>query len=115
MRLLNALLENEDFAVDEASIPFIVRDIINMNYWNTCDYLLGYRDNKRVFLEYPTKRMKLIGLILKEFYRYDQEQHRDSKAFEKELLGGTTPNSSLRMVKPRGLTAPPEQPMRGSM
>ena len=87
MRLLNALFEDENFLVDVDSIPYIVRDIINMNWWNTCDYIIGYKKNKRICLNYPTKNMKLIGIILKEYYRYRQNSLKNTKKFEKELRG----------------------------
>jgi hypothetical protein len=84
-RLLNKLFEDENFLVDELSIPYIVRDIINMNWWNTCDYLLGYQNNKRISLTPPTYNMKLIAIILKEFYRYKQNAVKDVDKLETEL------------------------------
>lgn len=84
-RLLNKLFEDKTFLVDEESIPYIVRDIINMNWWNTCGYLLGYQKGRRVSLEYPTKQMKLIGCILKEFYRHDKENNKSELLFNQEL------------------------------
>jgi len=100
MRLLNELLENESFLVDKESIPYIVRDIINMNWWNTCGYLRGYKKNKRVSLEFPDREMKLIALILKEFYRHDKQNMRDPHKLKSELAGyinGT--RKSLQQLK----------------
>ena len=100
MRLLNELLENESFLVDKESIPYIVRDIINMNWWNTCGYLLGYKKNKRLSLEYPDSKMKLTALILKEFYRHDKYNRRDPRKLKSELAGyinGT--RKSLQQLK----------------
>lgn len=85
MRLLNAIFENSDFLIDDESTPYIVRDIINMNWWNTCDYLLGYKNNRRVSLTPPTHRMKLIAIILKEFYRYNQNSKKNEYKLKQEL------------------------------
>jgi hypothetical protein len=100
-RLLNKLFEDENFLIDEKSVAYIIRDIINMNWWNTCDYLLGYQNNKRINLEHPTFDMKLIGLILKEFYRHWHLAHRDAKEFEEEMkayIEGTG-GKQLRQLK----------------
>jgi len=86
-RLLNKLFEDKDFLVDKESVPYIVRDIINMNWWNTCNYMLGYQKNKRVNLDIPTYRMKVIAVILKEFYRHNQSKYKDKKLLIKELKG----------------------------
>ena len=85
MRLLNALFEDKLFLVDEESVPYIVRDVINMNWWNTCDYLLGYRKNKRVCLPAPTKKMKLWGIITKEYYRNLLESKKDVLLLKNEI------------------------------
>jgi hypothetical protein len=50
-RLLNKIFEDPCFKIDEESIPYIVRDIINMNWWNTCNFLIGYNKNK--WIEIP--------------------------------------------------------------
>ena len=100
MRLLSALFEDENFLIDEKSIPYIVRDIVNMNWWNTCGYLLGYQNNKRVSLTYPTKVHKLFGIILKEFYRHHQNSFKKVDLLEKELKGYIEGNvKMLRQLK----------------
>jgi hypothetical protein len=43
-RLLNQLFENPNFQIHEGdNLSYLVRDIINMNWWNTA----GYKNNKR--------------------------------------------------------------------
>lgn len=85
-RLLNAIFEDENFLVDDESIGYIVRDIINMNWWNTCGYLLGYRKNRRVSLDVPTQDMKLVALLLKEYYRVSNIKLKNEAAFRKEIV-----------------------------
>jgi len=84
MRLLNALFEDADFLIDKESVPYIVRDIINMNWWNTCDYLLGYKKNKRTQID-ATYDMKLIGILTKEFYRYRINKEKNLDLFKKQM------------------------------
>jgi len=84
MRLLNALFENEHFAVDEQSVPYIVRDIINMNWWNTCDYLIGYAEKRRITKE-ATYEQKLSALILMEYYGWRIDAIRNRKKLQEEL------------------------------
>jgi len=83
-RLLNKLFEDENFSVDRESVPYVVRDIINMNWWNTCEYMLGYQKNKRVSAK-ATYDQKLIGILLKEFYRHHQLKLRDPEKLNIEL------------------------------
>jgi hypothetical protein len=68
MRLLNEIFENDEFVVDEDSLGYVVRDIINMNWWNTSGVLIGYRLNRRISAPF-TETQKLIAVQLKEFYR----------------------------------------------
>ena len=84
-RLLDRLFGDPEFLVDEASVPYIVRDVINMNWWNTCGYLIGYENGRRKYLENATKEMKLCAAILKEFYRYRQLKLRDKEKLMGEL------------------------------
>lgn len=83
-RLINKLFEDQNFTVDSESVPYIVRDIINMNYWNTCGYHIGYKNNKRIFVE-PSFEMKLIGIITKEYYRHYINAKKDETLLTKEL------------------------------
>ena len=100
MRLLNSLFEDENFMVDSESYGYIARDIINMNWWNTCDYLLGYQKNRRVILDIPTYKMKLIGIVLKEFYRWRQNNCKDSGKFFDEMKAYIeTEKSPTRQLK----------------
>ncbi len=100
MRLLNSIFEDENFLVDDESFGYIVRDIINMNWWNTCGYLLGYQKNRRKSLDLPTKKMKLMGIILKEFYRYRQNNFKNSEKFIEEIKTYIeTEKSPLRQLK----------------
>jgi len=83
-RLLNKLFEDETFYIDKESIPYIVRDIINMNYWNTNNFLMGYKNNKRIYGEL-THEMKLIAILLKEYYRHNQNSFKNKDLLEEEL------------------------------
>jgi hypothetical protein len=89
-RLLNKLLCDDSFLVDEASVPYIIRDIINMNWWNTCGYLLGYTNNKRLSAD-ATFDQKMAAILLKEFYRYriikDADPNRLLAECEDYILG----------------------------
>jgi hypothetical protein len=86
-RLINELLSNKEFLVDDASLPYIVRDIINMNWWNTCEgYLIGYQKGRRVSAP-ASHKQKLIGIILKEFYRWRMLERRDVSVLQEELAG----------------------------
>ena len=85
MRLLNELLENESFEVDQESVGYIVIDIINMNGWNSCEFLIGYNNNKRLYSK-STQRMKLIGALSKEYYRLNiHNNYRDVDLLKKQL------------------------------
>ena len=98
-RLLNKLFCDENFLLDSQSLPMVIRDIVNMNYWNTCDYLLGYQKNKRVCID-ATFEMKLMAILLKEYYRFHMESLKDSDDFEKELqVYITAEKSPTRQLK----------------
>jgi SAM-dependent methyltransferase len=84
MRLLNALLCDPKFKIDEHSLGYIVRDIINMNWWNTSGNLVGYQNNRRVHVPF-TEEQKRIGVQLKEFYRHRLLETRDPNKFRAEL------------------------------
>ena len=100
IRLINKLFEDENFLVDSDSLPYVVRDIINMNWWNTCDYLLGYKNNRRIYIDYPTHNMKLIAIVTKEFYRHNQNAYKNEGKLKKELKNYISgKNNSLRQLK----------------
>ena len=86
MRLINELFSNPSFLVDEESLGYIVRDIINMNWWNTSGVLAGYRKNKRVSNPF-TEDQKRIAVQLKEFYRHRILETRNLDAYRSELDG----------------------------
>lgn len=67
-RLINQLFQNPEFKVDQESLGYIVRDIINMNWWNTSGILIGYAKNKRIN-NAPNETQKRIAVQLKEYYR----------------------------------------------
>ena len=83
-RLLNQLFENPDFKIDRESLGYLVRDIINMNWWNTAGILRGYTKNRRVNGEF-TETQKLIAVQLKEFYRQRRIILKDEAAFRQEI------------------------------
>ena len=85
-RLVNQLLENPEFKVDRKSVPHIARDIINMNWWNTCEVLLGYQNNRRVSGPF-SETQKLIAVQLKEFYRARRIAIKDDGKLRAELAG----------------------------
>lgn len=72
--------------IDEESLGYLVRDIINMNWWNTSGVLLGYKKNKRIYAPF-TETQKRIAVQLKEFYRYRIISIRDERKFRDELRG----------------------------
>ena len=84
MRLINELFSSPSFHIDKESLPYIVRDIINMNWWNTSGVLIGYKKNKRVMAPF-TDEQKRIGVQLKEFYRHRILETRDADKFKQEL------------------------------
>lgn len=92
-RLLNKLFEDKDFLVNEDSVGHIVRDIINMNWWNTSGFLVGYSKNKRVYSEF-TENQKLMALQLKEFYTVDKLNRRNENKLREEVR-----NYSLGKIK----------------
>jgi len=83
-RLLNQLFENPSFTIDNESVAYIVRDIINMNWWNTCGFVIGYKNNRRVFSKVH-KQQKAIALTLKEYYRINLLSMRDEDLLLQEL------------------------------
>jgi len=89
MRLINALFCDPSFQVDRHSLGYIVRDIINMNWWNTSGNLVGYKNNKRVHIPF-TEEQKRIGVQLKEYYRHRLLATRDPDKFRQELYGYVT-------------------------
>ena len=97
-RLVNQLLSNPDFQVDDASLGYVVRDIVNMNWWNTAGVLTGYRNNKRVQRPF-TEDQKRVAVQLKEYYRVRIVALKDEQKFRHEIrgyLGGTL--SALRQL-----------------
>lgn len=84
MRLLNALFTDESFYVDKQSLGYVVRDIINMNWWNTSGVLIGYKNNKRITKPF-TEDQKRIAVQLKEFYRYRVIATKDERKLKAEL------------------------------
>ena len=91
-RLINVLLENPDFEVAEDSLDYLVRDIINMNWWNTAGVLLGYRDNKRIMGEF-SETQKRIAVQLKEYYYIRRIAIKDERKFRKEIQAYICGNS----------------------
>ena len=85
-RLINQLFENPQFTVGDDSLPMIARDIINMNWWNTCGWLTGYSKNKRVHRDCP-EILKLIAVQLKEYYREDKIARKNETEFRSEIRG----------------------------
>jgi len=83
-RLINQLLENPSFLIDPESLGHVVRDLINMNWWNTSGVLLGYRANRRVSGPF-SEAQKLIAVQLKEFYRARLINIKDSEKLVAEL------------------------------
>jgi len=83
-RLINQVFENLEFAVDEASIPYLVRDIVNMNWWNTAGVHVGYRDNRRLQQVFP-ETQKRIAVQLKEYYYIRILRTKDTAKLEAEL------------------------------
>lgn len=109
-RLINQLFENPDFAIDgEQSLGYIVRDIINMNWWNTAGVLIGYQKNKRVNAPF-NETQKRIAVQLKEFYRARIIAIKNEDRLRDELrgyIGGTVTKleqlsaySTLRRANP---------------
>jgi hypothetical protein len=97
-RLINQLFENPEFLIDEQSLGYLVRDIINMNWWNTAGYLLGYKKNKRVSGKF-TETQKRIAVQLKEYYRYRTIATKDHDKFVNEIRGYISGNiSSLNQL-----------------
>jgi len=84
MRLLFRLFSDAAFSVDDKSDGYIARDIINMNWWNTCGILLGYRGNRRIVGPVP-ETIKRIAVQLKEFYRVRRLMIRNETKLRREL------------------------------
>ena len=84
MRLLNELFENPSFQIDEDSLGYLVRDIINMNWWNTAGVLTGYARNKRMQRPF-TEEQKRIAVQLKEYYRHNKISICDEDTFRREI------------------------------
>jgi hypothetical protein len=83
-RLINQLLENPEFKIDRESLGYLVRDIINMNWWNTCGVHLGYSKNKRLMAEF-SEDIKRIAVTLKEFYRESRYLKRSKAKLQIEV------------------------------
>lgn len=84
MRLLNELFENPSFQIDEDSLGYLVRDIINMNWWNTAGVLTGYARNKRMQRPF-TEEQKRLAVQLKEYYRHNKISICDEDTFRREI------------------------------
>lgn len=85
-RLINQLFSNPSFQVSEDSLGYVVRDIINMYWWNTAGVLIGYRNNRRISAPF-TETQKRIAVQLKEFYRVRIEAIRNESKLRSELRG----------------------------
>jgi len=92
-RLLNQLFENLKFKVEEESLGYVVRDIINMNWWNTCEWHAGYVENRREQQDCP-ENLKLIAVQLKEFYRRRQLKLKSRGKLKEELQAYLLKNTS---------------------
>ena len=85
-RLINQLFENPEFLVAPDSIGYVVRDVINMNWWNTCGVLLGYKKNKRVNGDF-SEVQKRIAVQLKEYYYVRRIAIKNESKFRQEIRG----------------------------
>jgi len=92
-RLLNQLFENLKFKVEEESLGYVVRDIINMNWWNTCEWHAGYVENRREQQDCP-ENLKLIAVQLKEYYRRRQLKLKSRGKLKEELQAYLLKNTS---------------------
>ena len=91
--LLVQLFENPRLDLRGDCLGYIVRDIINMNWWNTSGIIIGYGDGARISSPF-SETQKRIAVQLKEFYRVKRTKLKDEVKFRNEIRNYLTSKSS---------------------
>ena len=88
MNLVQNIFQNLNFKVQGDMHKLkkrILKDIINMNWWNDCELLIGYQDGQREYTNPQRWQLDAANSLFEFYWNYTVDRYTDYDALENEI------------------------------
>ena len=88
MNLVQNIFQNPNFKVQGDMHKLkkrILKDIINMNWWNDCELLIGYQDGQREYTNPHRWQLDAANSLFEFYWNYTVDRYTDYNALENEI------------------------------
>lgn len=88
MNLVQNIFQNPNFKVQGDIHKLkkrILKDIINMNWWNDCELLIGYQDGQREYTNPQRWQLDAANSLFEFYWNYTVDRYTDYDALENEI------------------------------
>lgn len=88
MNLVQNIFQNPNFKVQGDMHKLkkrILKDIINMNWWNDCELLIGYQDGQREYTNPQRWQLDAANSLFEFYWNYTVDRYTDYDALENEI------------------------------
>ena len=88
MNLIQNIFQNPNFKVEGDHHKLkkrILKDIINMNWFNDCDLHIGYSDGQRVYTNPKQWQLDAANSLFEFYWNYTVDRYTDYEALEDEI------------------------------
>ena len=88
MNLVQNIFQNPNFKVQGDMHKLkkrILKDIINMNWWNDCELLIGYQDGQREYTNPQRWQLDAANSLFEFYWNYTVDRYTDYGALENEI------------------------------